>query len=223
MNFSFVVVADSIKDLLPMWKRINYFYGLTKPSNYTMTGTSNNTDKSTQYVSHFVIPPMVKMTIGDFYKNQPIVIDSIQITIPDDAQWETISEGKREWTYGPLVYSAPGRTAQFPRVCELQVQCKLLEKERPQSGHNNWGDSLLWNDNRSSNPFSYLLKQENKSMAVITEKPVEKPVADVNRTLPTVTTNAELMGTEFKPTPGLNGAMLQTAGTPGQTGIKVGR
>jgi hypothetical protein len=169
MNFGFVVVADSIRDLLPMWKRINYLYGLTKPSNYVSANSSNTTGGNIQYISHFVVPPIVKMTIGDFYKNQPIVIDSIQITIPDDAQWETVSEfsfsGMPDWTHtlGRISTSGDGlEVAQFPRVCELQVQCKLLEKERPQSGHNNWGDSLLSKNDIFTKPFSNKMKYKNK-------------------------------------------------------------
>ena len=34
LGFSFTVVAMSVKELLPMWQRINYLMGLTKPANY---------------------------------------------------------------------------------------------------------------------------------------------------------------------------------------------
>lgn len=35
VNFSFTVYANSAKEMLPMWERINYLVGLTRPSKYT--------------------------------------------------------------------------------------------------------------------------------------------------------------------------------------------
>lgn len=156
INFGFVVYADSIKDLLPMWKRINYFCGLVKPSRYTTKPSSNNTlAGELMYPSSFVIPPMVKFTFGDFYKNHPLLIETINTSIPTDAQWETMSEDSNdeEWDMGNVKIALKNsslnmnnggiKVAQFPRYCEFQVTGKLLEKERPQAGHANWGDYLL--------------------------------------------------------------------------------
>ena len=43
-TFTFKVYANSIRELVPMWKRINYLVGLTRPSGYTgkATVTNNN-------------------------------------------------------------------------------------------------------------------------------------------------------------------------------------
>ena len=78
INLGFKVVAHSVKELMPMWQRINYLLGLSKPSQYFNSG--------------FIVPPLVKVTIGDMYKNQPIVINSLGLRIPDDASWETLGE-----------------------------------------------------------------------------------------------------------------------------------
>ena len=83
LSFSFTVNITSIKELLPTWKRINYFCGLVKPANYTSNGSTNN-------FSRFIIPPIIKFTIGDMYKNQPGIITSIGLTIPDDAAWKLL-------------------------------------------------------------------------------------------------------------------------------------
>jgi hypothetical protein len=146
LSFKFNVVANSIKELLPMWQRINYLVGLTKPANYTQ-GDQNN---PSNIYSRFIIPPLVKFTIGDIYKNQPGVIKSIGMNIPDNCVWETLSEeyaqidgnnwnylnGKIQWT------DSKGKYAQFPRECELNLSMDLLEKERPVVGGNNFGDSV---------------------------------------------------------------------------------
>ena len=148
-SFKFNVVANSIKELLPMWQRINYLVGLTKPANYTQ---GNQTNPSNNY-SRFMIPPLVKFTIGDIYKNQPGVIKSVGMNIPDNCVWETLSEDyaqKNNWNYlnGVIqLTNSKGTYAQFPRECELNLQMDLLEKERPIVGGNNFGDYARTLDN----------------------------------------------------------------------------
>ena len=148
ISFKFNVVTNSIKELLPMWQRINYLVSLTKPANYTQGGQSN-----TNIYSKFIIPPLVKFTIGDIYKSQPGVIKSIGLNIPDNCVWETFSEEyaqKNDWSYlngaftpsGTIQWEkSKGKYAQFPRECELNLSMDLLEKERPIVGGNNFGNA----------------------------------------------------------------------------------
>jgi hypothetical protein len=145
LNFSFTVAAMSIKELLPMWTRINYLAGLVKPAKYT---ESNYTvEKNIINNSSFIIPPLVAITIGDLYKEQPLVLKSIGIQIPEGALWETISEnrpGNEDWKYlnDKIVYTDSkelGKFAQFPRECEISINGSLLEKQRPMVGLNNFG------------------------------------------------------------------------------------
>ena len=141
IGFKFNVVANTIKELLPMWQRISYLVGLTKPANYTQGGQSNS-----NVYSRFIIPPLVKFTIGDIYKNQPGVIKSIGLNIPENCVWETVSEetsAKFDWSYlnGRIQWQdSIGKVAQFPRECELNLNIDLLEKERPVVGGTNFGD-----------------------------------------------------------------------------------
>ena len=127
LGFSFNVVAMSVKELLPMWQRINYLMGLTKPANYK---------------NGFIVPPLVMLTIGDIYNNQPIVINSINMTIPDNATWETVSESEDKFEYlnGRLKSNDNVTLAQFPREAEISIDANILEKEKPKVGRNNFGD-----------------------------------------------------------------------------------
>jgi hypothetical protein len=151
LSFKFNVVANSIKELLPMWQRINYLVGLTKPANYTQGGQTNS-----NIYSKFIIPPLVKFTIGDIYKNQPGVIKSVGMNIPDNCVWETLTEKyalENDWSYlnGKIQWTdSKGKYAQFPRECELNLSMDLLEKERPEVRGNNFGDP-------NTGPFSYRL------------------------------------------------------------------
>jgi len=143
LGFSFNVVAMSVKEMLPMWQRINYLMGLTKPANYK---------------NGFIVPPLVMMTIGDIYKNQPIVINSINMTIPDNATWETVSESEDKFEYlnGRLKSNDNVTLAQFPREAEISIDANILEKEKPKTGCNNFGDFYLYDGTYigSGNAFS---------------------------------------------------------------------
>ncbi len=130
LTFSFNVVAMSVKEMLPMWQRINYLMGLSKPESYK---------------NGFIVPPLVMLTIGDIYNNQPIVINSIGMTIPDNATWETIpgSNFVTKYVYlnGRLKSNDNVTLAQFPREAEISIDANILEKEKPKVGRNNFGDA----------------------------------------------------------------------------------
>lgn len=153
VSFNFTVNAHSVKELMPMWNRINYLVGLTRPANYTL-----------QQFGGFMVSPMVQLTLGDFYKNHNVVINSCNVTIPEDAGWETIPEEAQKdgknWYYGPngaiswdsantLLNSSidqrkansTGRVAQFPRTADIQIEMNVLEKDLPRTGRAIWGDA----------------------------------------------------------------------------------
>ena len=135
LGFNFKVAAMSIKELLPMWTRINYLVGLTKPANYTTDTVGSN----------FIIPPLLNITIGDLYKEQPVILKSVTIQIPDDAIWEILPElnnEKNNWKYlnDKIEWEdSGGKYAQFPTECDIQISTDLLETERPRVGGRNFG------------------------------------------------------------------------------------
>jgi hypothetical protein len=125
-----------------MWSRINYLAGLIKPSRYVEGNTP---------FDNFVVPPLTTITIGDMYKDQPYVLQSVGISIPEDALWETVPESETEdWSYFNKKIIAKGgkdgegggkgKFAQFPREIEISVSGQLLEVERPRTGGVNFGD-----------------------------------------------------------------------------------
>lgn len=136
LNFSFIVVINSITELLPTWKRVNYMAGCIKPSNYVKVGDP--------VYNRFMVPPMFMLTIGDLYRFQPIIITNITTTIPDDAVWETLNEENSPsgWKYlnGMIKAKNLGKKyAQLPREVEINIVCNVLEKERAVVGAANFG------------------------------------------------------------------------------------
>ena len=138
LSFSFKVIASSVKELLPMWKRINYLCGLTMPANYTSAPSQGDGSES-----QFMIPAFVLLTLGDMYKEQPIVINRVGISIPEGTSWETVSENsEQDWSYLNNIITwtgSKGKVAQFPREVEISVDLTPLFKERPVTGMANFG------------------------------------------------------------------------------------
>jgi hypothetical protein len=138
LSFSFKVIANSVKELLPMWKRINYLCGLTMPANYTSAPSQGGGSEN-----QFMVPSFVLLTLGDMYKEQPILINRVGLSIPEGASWETVNENsEQDWSYLNNIIrwsGSKGKVAQFPREVELSVDLTPLFKERPIAGMANFG------------------------------------------------------------------------------------
>jgi len=147
-SLSINIVIGSLAELAPTWQRINYLTTLVKPANYT-------TSKYNGAINRFMIPPMVMMTIGDLYKDQPVLIQSITTAIPDDASWETQNEfNSQQWEHlASYMYSSKVLYGQLPRTVDITLGLVLLEKERAVVGGANFGhaprteDWQTWNTN----------------------------------------------------------------------------
>jgi hypothetical protein len=153
LSFNIQIVISSLKELAPTWQRINYMMTMCKPSNYTKDASSTGGDL---IYDRFMVPPMFMLTLGDMYRDQPILFQSVTVTIPDDASWETLNSDNSgtTWNYMANTIQAKGATfGQVPREIELGITVHLLEKERAVVGGANFGhaprteDFSGWNYN----------------------------------------------------------------------------
>jgi len=141
LSFTIHIVISSIVELAPTWQRINYMMTSYKPSNYTKASKVSGGNSA---YDRFMVPPMFMLTLGDVYRDQPILIQSVTLTVPDDASWETLNEdnqGKGDWHYLANKYiQAKGLNfGQVPRDVELGFTAVLLEKGRAVVGGANFG------------------------------------------------------------------------------------
>lgn len=139
LSFGFTVYANSLRELLPMWRRINYLVGLARPPKYT--APAKGIDEN---IASFMYPPMVTFRIGDMYYDQPAVLTSISINIPDDGGiWETFrgTGDKFNYLYGIdsnkniIKYDADVKSLQLPTKADISVNMNLMEKQRSQTGN----------------------------------------------------------------------------------------
>lgn len=77
INFSLIIHAFTEEELADIWVKINYLTGLAFPAAYT---------------NGFMVPPLMKLTLGDMFNNQPGYIESLTYTVEDDTAWEIIPE-----------------------------------------------------------------------------------------------------------------------------------
>lgn len=83
VTFSFKIFAQSRPELRPMYEKLNYLTSQVYPD-YSPT-------------TSIMRAPIIKLTIGDYLYRTPGVLESINITIEDNASWEiTALKGEKQ-------------------------------------------------------------------------------------------------------------------------------
>jgi hypothetical protein len=199
VNFSFTVYANSAKEMLPMWNRINYLVGFTKPSKYTDMGVRTNIkDKDTEAninvaraatveqqsvameddqdtqadltkiiealdeaskknivsgkESRFIYPPMITFRLGDLFYDQPAVMQSVSVTIPDDTNWESLRSDDYSYMFGPnkSINLKNVKSRQLPMKVDVSVQLKLMEKRQALGSDAHYGNASYSTDGKET-------------------------------------------------------------------------
>ena len=126
-----------------------------------------------------MVPPMVMITVGDLYKNQPIVLGSVGLSIPDTALWETLNEeNSTEWSYLANYIKSPnvGKLyGQLPKTVDISVSCYVLEKERAIAGAAHFGhaphtENYIKGQYRNTTPDFQVPSQFHESLVVYNEQ-----------------------------------------------------
>jgi hypothetical protein len=97
LTFTLYVHAWSARELQRIWDKVNFITGLAFPSKVSGDG--------------FLLPPIVELTIGDMYVNQPGYFSGISHTIEDGTSWE-IAGG-----------------AQVPHTVQMNLSFDIIEKQ----------------------------------------------------------------------------------------------
>jgi hypothetical protein len=150
VNINFKVYANSIYELVPMWERLNYLVGLVRPSKYTDRAlvTDRETVEANEYFksidredlsyastgreSRFIYPPMVTFRVGDLFVDQPAVIGSVNISIPDEVNWESYRGDSYKYLHGvnKMITRDDVKSRQLPLQADVSMDLRLLEKKQ---------------------------------------------------------------------------------------------
>lgn len=104
LSFSFQVVPFSETEFEVMWEKLNYLKGLTTPAQYNPARGGGS----------YMVPPFLRLTIGDLFNDVFGYINSLTISVNDDIGWET----------NPNV----GR---LPKGIEVDVDWYVIQKRVP--------------------------------------------------------------------------------------------
>jgi hypothetical protein len=80
VNIAFDVVANSAAELMPMWQKINYLYGMCYPVAYPKSVAMK--------------PPIMRITVGNLLQRVYAIMKSINFSVNKDSIWE-IEKGKQ--------------------------------------------------------------------------------------------------------------------------------
>ena len=76
VTFTLQIFALNAQELVNNWEKLKFLTYLCYPTSY-------------QTEAGYVVPPFIKFTLGDMYKNKDGFIESLSYTIPDTGVWET--------------------------------------------------------------------------------------------------------------------------------------
>ena len=142
VSIDFTTACFSLDELHPMWQRLNYLVGLTKPANYR----TDDPDRISIQNACFIIPPFLKLRLGDMYVDQPCTLSSVAITIPQEAGWEIISDTEnkdRQYEYlngtFTTLQSDNILVGQYPNMAQVNISFTFLEKRLPKTNNRHFG------------------------------------------------------------------------------------
>jgi hypothetical protein len=117
VSSGFTTYAVNRKSLRSMYQKLNRLAGYTMPK--YESGNFNQ-----------MSAPLMKLTIGDYIKNQPGFLSSLSFNIENDVYWETTQE-----------VSADGRvqTYKVPRSIKVDFEYTIIEKDLVQRYKSNFG------------------------------------------------------------------------------------
>ena len=115
ISFNLNIVALSKVELLPLYKKLNYLVSLTAPDYEPTSGAMRGN--------------IIKLTIGDYLNQVPGLLNSINLTIPEDASFDLARD---------LNGDIDTTTKQLPMLIGAQIQFTPIHSFTPQRVGNNY-------------------------------------------------------------------------------------
>jgi hypothetical protein len=138
VSFTIRMFSLNAQEHAVMWERINFLTSLTYPAGY-----SGQT---------YVIPPFLRITIGNLYKRKECFIESLSYTVDDTGGWETGNNMSTNNSGGKVAVETDGRNAnatkkmanyQLPLIVDMNITLKFMEaKTNTQSNFYGFSSTL---------------------------------------------------------------------------------
>ena len=132
VTFNFKVYSLDAIEHKVAWDKLNFLTGLVYPQGYDSDSTA-------------LIPPFIKFTLGDLFKNKEAFIESLSYTYDDNTPWNIT---KKETTYAQKVAASAGgafginagsqpidmKGYNLPTIVDVSTTIKFLESRGKTGG-----------------------------------------------------------------------------------------
>jgi hypothetical protein len=112
LGFSFKVYSSNQKEHIAVWQRLNFLTSLVYPQGYD---------------SGAIVPPFIKFSMGDLYKDKDCFIESLTYTIPDDTTWETGTDQLARNRFGNWVREDTLKKVNFDTINDDGTEAQVTE------------------------------------------------------------------------------------------------
>jgi len=130
IQFNFKVYSLSVEEHIAAWQRLNFLSSLVYPTYDIDYGV-------------YTVPPFLKFTLGNMFKNKECFIDSLIYTIDDNNVWEIgipyASLSDTGWN--SAVKNSPAANYKLPTVIDVGVTLKFVENKQTTKSHYAFGDA----------------------------------------------------------------------------------
>ena len=130
IQFNFKVYSLSVEEHIAAWQRLNFLSSLVYPTydiNYEV----------------YTVPPFLKFTLGNMFKNKECFIDSLIYTIDDNNVWEIgipyASLSDTGWN--SAVKTSPAANYKLPTIIDVGVTLKFVENKQTTKSHYAFSDA----------------------------------------------------------------------------------
>jgi hypothetical protein len=112
VTFTFLVYSTNAVEHIAAWQRINFLTELAYPQGYG---------------NGYMIPPFIKLTLGNLYVNKECFIESLSYNVDDNGGWEigSANKTKNDFTFGKE--NVKINDFKLPRVITVDITLKFVE------------------------------------------------------------------------------------------------
>jgi len=123
LTFSFKIFSLNLHEHTMMWERINELASYTYPQDY-------------KGIAGAVVPPILKLTIGNWYKERECFIDSLTFSVDENTPWEIGMNKKATSNVIPIFLGGFAYTVdenlssdnyKLPMIINVEIGVKFLE------------------------------------------------------------------------------------------------
>lgn len=116
VSFSFKVYSLNQQEHISCWQKLNFLAGLAYPQ--------------TSVALIYTVPPFMKFTLGDMYKNKECFIESLSFEVDDNTPWEIgLSAIKKGNRVGEVNEKGIASNYKLPTIVNVNMTIKFIETQ----------------------------------------------------------------------------------------------